>query len=752
MKRNTKYLDLICLLALITFQVVALLSLSPESSLGGETAKDVEIQSTTTTGFATLVEQNKENFLPDREDMENLQVVRLTLPQYIQTTVQSTGESYRAIAEGLSYVATGFVTMPSEVAKAVDVLTHGEGTSALLSLILAVVGLYGAGLAAEGVVRYYTRKLRRRIERASPGNLMQKFLYNLILLGFGTLYFVVFIYSTIHLMVLLVPEGDTLRTVASGYLVPITRTRIGILLFLFLFSPHSSGSRLAPLTDYCAKQLFYVLSTVIIVSPLVARTIFTLTAMGLSNETYLALFLIEILIPAAILITMVWYNRAPLHDYIAANSIRFEPGSFNYWIAKYWHLLTILYISAMVIFRQVSLLMGKEMINTVVLSLISLPGVVFLDLIILSVLGNIQKRKEKLNQITIGDNSPDVANYTTNYIDHIHTGLRLLLTIGLILYLVDIWGIKVSMGQLFTRGVMSTFMTGLVGYFLWEYLKGVIDYYIGPEAEEGEELEEMGKGGSRKATLLTLLKKVIVIIIMIFSVLFVLSSLGVDIGPLLAGAGILGLAVGFGSQALVKDILSGVFFLIDDAFRIGDYVESGGLRGTVERISIRSLSLRHSRGMLQTIPYGSLDAITNFSRDWTAMKLEVRVPFDTDPEQVRKIIKKMGKRIAADENLAPMLLSPIKSQGVKEIDDSSLVMRIKFRCHPGDQFELRKEVFRQVREDFSQNGIEFAPKKVTVHIPNLQAAQATPEQLTHIAAAATEPAVTQSAGLPVKAN
>lgn len=295
-----------------------------------------------------------------------------------------------------------------------------------------------------------------------------------------------------------------------------------------------------------------------------------------------------------------------------------------------------------------------------------------------------------------------------------------------------------DLGPMLSKGALSVFVTILLSYLIWEYLSGLIDQQFEGQEEEGEEIDEIGKGGSRKDTLLTLLKKFLLITIIVMSTLIILTSIGVNIAPLIAGAGIFGLAVGFGSQTLVKDVLSGVFFLVDDAFRIGDYVEAGKLKGTVERISVRSISLRHSRGQLQIIPYGSLGSVTNFSRDWTAMKLEIRVPFDTDPEKVRKIVKKIGKKIAEDENLGPLLLSPIKSQGVKEIDDSSLVIRIKFRCRPGDQFSLRKEVFLRVREDFAANGIEFAPKKVTVHVPNLENAILSKEQLATIAAAAAE--------------
>lgn len=200
--------------------------------------------------------------------------------------------------------------------------------------------------------------------------------------------------------------------------------------------------------------------------------------------------------------------------------------------------------------------------------------------------------------------------------------------------------------------------------------------------------------------------------------LIVLSSIGIEIGPLLAGAGVIGLAVGFGSQTLVKDIVSGVFFLIDDAFRIGDYIDTGSLKGVVEHISIRSLRLRHHRGMVHTIPFGGIKHVTNWTRDWVIMKLGFRVPFDTDVDQVRKIVKKINQRISADPEMGSKLLDKIKSQGVKEYDDSAMVMRIKFKTKPGEQFSIRKEVYKQLHERFAKARIEFATRKVMVQIPH----------------------------------
>jgi small-conductance mechanosensitive channel len=203
-----------------------------------------------------------------------------------------------------------------------------------------------------------------------------------------------------------------------------------------------------------------------------------------------------------------------------------------------------------------------------------------------------------------------------------------------------------------------------------------------------------------------------------------LSSLGVNVGPLVAGAGVIGLAIGFGAQTLVKDVVSGVFFLIDDAFRRGEYVDLGSVKGTVERISVRSLQLRHHLGAVHTIPFGDIAALTNYSRDWVIMKLPLRLTFDTDPQQVKKIVKRIGAEFMEDELVGDGLLEPPKSQGVIQMEDSAMILRVKFKAVPGKQFVIRRELLHRIRAAFEEAGIRFANREVTVRVNE----DATPEE------------------------
>ena len=261
----------------------------------------------------------------------------------------------------------------------------------------------------------------------------------------------------------------------------------------------------------------------------------------------------------------------------------------------------------------------------------------------------------------------------------------------------------------------------ILAYAVWEVIQSAIERHLPNNLNQGEddglsslEGEGGGAGASRSETLLPLVRSFLLVFLLVCVILTVLSIIGVEIAPLLAGAGIIGIAVGFGAQKLVQDVISGIFFLLDDAFRRGEYIEAAGLRGTVERISIRSIRLRHHLGAVQTIPFSEIATVRNLSRDWITMKLEFRLDYRTNVETVRKLIKKEGQKMLEHPEYGKFFLLPLKSQGVIRVEESALIFRMKFTCVPGEQWIIRREAFTRVKEALKTNGIEFAHKSVHV--------------------------------------
>jgi small-conductance mechanosensitive channel len=256
----------------------------------------------------------------------------------------------------------------------------------------------------------------------------------------------------------------------------------------------------------------------------------------------------------------------------------------------------------------------------------------------------------------------------------------------------------------------------VVSYVAWQVVRAATDRYVVRRTFVGPIDEDETDGGvSRAGTLVPLLRMVAATVLVLIVAITTLSNSGIDVTPLLASAGIVGLAIGFGAQTLVRDIVSGVFFLIDDAFRVGEYVEFGELRGTVESITLRSVKLRHHLGQLQTVPFGELRSVSNHSRDWVIYKMEFRLPFDTDIEKVRKLIKSVGLDLLEHPDIGKDFIEPLKSQGVTRVEDTALVLRTKFTSKPHKQFGIRREALKRIQIAFAQNGISLAPTRVVVH-------------------------------------
>jgi len=219
----------------------------------------------------------------------------------------------------------------------------------------------------------------------------------------------------------------------------------------------------------------------------------------------------------------------------------------------------------------------------------------------------------------------------------------------------------------------------------------------------------------------------------------VLAELGVNITPLIAGASVLGLAVSFGSQSLVRDIVSGVFFLAEDSFRIGEYVDCSKVKGTVEGFSVRSLKLRHQNGQLNIVPFGQIGHITNFSRDWTVVKFNIAFANGTDVELLRKTVKKIGLELMEDPQFKPILLQPLKMQGVVDIKDNSLIVRFKFMARPKNPTMVQRMAIRRMYEQFPALGIQFATgNSYPFPIPATPAAPPLSEARAAASVAATE--------------
>jgi small-conductance mechanosensitive channel len=295
--------------------------------------------------------------------------------------------------------------------------------------------------------------------------------------------------------------------------------------------------------------------------------------------------------------------------------------------------------------------------------------------------------------------------------------LRALAIIGAAFLLVRAFGLNVdalaaadTFWTRLLRGAVHALAIILLADVLWMITAALIDQKLASVQSS----EEEGNRVARLRTLLPIVRSTVAAVLIVMVVLTALSALGIEVGPLLAGAGVVGVAVGFGAQTLVRDLFSKFFYLLDDAFRVGEYIQSGNYKGTVEHLGARSVRLRHHRGPLYTIPYSLLGAVQNMSRDWVIDKLTINLTYDSDLDKAKKIIKQIGKELAANEEFAPNILEPLKMQGVEQFGDFAIQIRMKMKTKPGQQFTIRRRAYAMIRTAFEANGIKFAHPTVQV--------------------------------------
>ncbi len=629
---------------------------------------------------------------------------------------------------------------------AINRLTDGKGGLHLILTLMGLMVVIAFGLAVRWLFQRTTSDIRQNILNAVQLGKLQflgRVLSRMLLdaLGVG-----IYMLTTFIIFVLLYREGTPKYPIVSVYL--IISYYIIVLAFgaKVIFSPKSTALRLFPMEDRDATFLYKWILRILFVAGFFAGASSIFRIFGVNKQLYLLMYGASGVGVIFALLIMIWQSRKRVAKAIWTEGSDTASGgsTLRAAFARKWHYFAILYVlAAGGIWTAKALNDENVTVLNLILSIFLIPIVIGVDQWVQRLLKIASGESRETIDLS-GDESSELDEQEaaakmdlTHYVPLIRRFFRIFLVAFLFFASLRLWGIDISIGRMFTRSALSILAILLLSFISWQLIKARIDQKLKEEMPDSdEEMEEGGAGGSRIGTLLVLLRKFVLAVMFVIVSLIILSSLGVNIGPLIAGAGVIGLAIGFGAQTLVKDIIAGIFFLIDDAFRVGDFIETSGTKGMVEHISLRSLRLRSPRGPVHTIPFGSMGTVTNNSRDYIITKLDFRVRYDTAVDKVRKIIKRINLEIQNDPEMGPNLLDKIKSQGVRELDDSAMIMRVKFKTIPGEQFVIRREVYRLIQEQFAENGIEFAHRNVTVYMPPGQGADELDERAAKAGAAA----------------
>ncbi len=251
-----------------------------------------------------------------------------------------------------------------------------------------------------------------------------------------------------------------------------------------------------------------------------------------------------------------------------------------------------------------------------------------------------------------------------------------------------------------------------LAFLVFRLVLGRLKKIIVMRAKDDASRTEMEK---RAATLVSVTKKMGYVVILTISAMVVLGQLGVEIGPILAGAGIVGVAVGFGSQNLVRDVISGFFILLEDQIRVGDVAVINGTGGLVEEINLRTIVLRDLEGAVHVFPHGLVGTLCNKTKEWSAAVFDMGVAYKEDTDRVQDVMREVADDLGRDECFADLILEPIEIFGVDRFGDSAVLIKARIKTLPIKQWEVAREYNRRLKKAFDERGIEIPFPHRTVY-------------------------------------
>jgi len=405
---------------------------------------------------------------------------------------------------------------------------------------------------------------------------------------------------------------------------------------------------------------------------------------------------------ALLAIIFVLQNRALIAKWIAGTSTISGWGRIRRSLAEIWPVLAVIYISGIYLIYALRIHGGFAYVaRATTLSLI----VIVAAQVFARFIRELSRRGFAISP-ELKAQFPTLEQRANRYIP-ILTGLTAAIVYLLAaLTVLQAWSVAAfawlgsDLGRRVIGNVLSIGMELFVALALWEILASAIERYLSGLDATGIPRQ------TRIRTLLPLLRTAMMSVLVVLTSLIILSHIGVDITPLLAGAGVVGVAIGFGSQALVKDIITGLFILMEDQIAIGDVVDVGRDRvGVVEAITVRTIRLRDQAGAVYTIPFSEVTTVKNLTRDFAYVVARIAISYSEDIDRVVEILRQVSEELMADEELRPLILDPFDYQGVDTLDAASVVLLVRIRTVPAKQAVVGRAFNRLVKMAFDEHGI-----------------------------------------------
>jgi moderate conductance mechanosensitive channel len=579
----------------------------------------------------------------------------------------------------------------------------------------AAILVFGVALIAERIPRWVLARLRSRLPTRRSDTLVIRAVFALLGLVLDLVPIVVFaVIANTAISMVLEPLTRT-RIVLTVLVNATVETRLILCLARNMLLPADLGAGFVPL-DAETRHYLYIW-----IRRFIFWTVFGYAVpeaawwLGAPGAVYALMLNVAGLVLALLAIVFLLQNRAPIARWIAGT-----PAAASGWgrirrtLAEIWPVLAVLYVCGLYLIYALRIQGGFLYVARA--TTLSLVVIVAAQLLVRSI-RELSRRGFAISP-QLKAQFPTLEQRANRYLP-ILTGLAS----GVVYLLASLtvlqaWNIRAfawiesDVGRRLTGSLLSIGIVLVVAIAVWETVASAIERYLSA-IDEGDLPRR-----TRVRTLLPLFRTAILGVIIVMTSLIVLSHIGIDIAPLLAGAGVVGVAIGFGSQALVKDIITGLFILMEDQIAVGDVVDVGKEHaGVVEAITVRTIRLRDQAGAVHTVPFSEVTSVKNLTRDFAYAVARITIPSSEDIDRVVEVLRQVSDELMADEALRPLILDPFDFQGVDALDMSSVVLLMRIRTVPGKQWVVLRAFNRLVKIAFDKHGIrppEPAPTTIVV--------------------------------------
>lgn len=500
----------------------------------------------------------------------------------------------------------------------------------------------------------------------------------------------------------------------------------------FLLAPGARDIRLIRTTDRRALWLVTWLRRLIGVIAFGYAAIATGTLFGLYQAASQVLVKLVSLIVHVMVAIMVLQARRPVAAIIrgdrdgAAASNGFI-GAMRAGLARSWHILALFYIVALWIAWAIG----------VPHAFVIMLRIVLVFAVVAALARSLSAWLAHGLELLFDDEEPWRAQYpglharAKLYLPVFKLVIRAVFGVIAVLVILQLWGLGIldwfavtRIGQRMVSATITIGLAGLIGLIAWEIVNAAME-------GQAERLVRQGRPGraARYRTLLPMLRTTLLVVILVIVALVVLSAVGVNVTLLLGGLSIFGLAIGFGSQKLVQDIITGLFLLLEDAMQVGDWVTLAGVSGTVEKLSIRTIRLRGGDGSLNIIPFSSVTTVANASRDFGYAPIDIGVGYNENIDHVQAVIQEIFETMRAEPTWAAQISNDLELWGLDQFGASSVNIVGRIKTPAGKQYAVRREFNRRIKIRFDAEGIElpYNYQKITIDPAEFRAAFGTPK-------------------------